>query len=167
MVLTALQTTAFFENASQMGLSNRTRTGSLQVEGIVDVADMAEWEDDDWDCWYENAKKPPKIQDPAAGAAVGDLINQVPFPVPVKSLKRLKLTSRLIRYYNATDRPLTAGNVKWLNVGRNFEIQRKALDKKAKEDTPSPPKMTQKMKIPKWNDNFRTFLSNRFGSREC
>ena len=167
MVLTAAQTTAFFEDAAQMGLPNRTRTGSLQAEGIVNPEDMAEWENTDWDVWADNAKKPPKIQDPAAGAAPGDLINQVPFTVPVKSLKRLKLTSRLIRHYIDTDRPLTVGNIKWLNVGKNFEIQRKALDAKAKEDKPSPPKMTQKMKIPKWNDNFVVHLSKMFGSRGC
>ena len=165
MVLTAANTTAFFENANQMGLSNRTRVDSLQAEGISEVIDMAEWEDDDWDQWYENCKRPPRIQDPAGQP--GTLINQVPFAVPVKSLKRLKVMSELVRYYVATDRALTPANIKWNDVGKNFEIQRKALDTKSKEDTPTVPKMTQKMKIPKWNDNFKVHCSKRFGARGC
>ena len=51
MVHTGNQITEFFEDAAQMGLSNRTRADSLQVEGVVSVDYMAEWEDEDWDNW--------------------------------------------------------------------------------------------------------------------
>ncbi len=132
MVFTALQTTAFFENAAQMGLTNRTRLQSLLPEGIAFVADLAEWEDDDWDQWYANCRRPPKIQDPAN---VDALIDVLPFPVPVKSLKRLKLASRLVRFYQSVDRDLTAANMRW-EVIKNFDEQKKALDEKAKETVP-------------------------------
>jgi hypothetical protein len=40
MPLTAAQTTAFFEDAAQMGIPNATVV-QLQVEGIVSVDDLA------------------------------------------------------------------------------------------------------------------------------
>ena len=41
MVPNGNQITALFEGSDQLGLSNRTRFYSLQVEGIVSVDDMA------------------------------------------------------------------------------------------------------------------------------
>ena len=46
MVFTAQQQTAFFEDNSQMGIINITRV-NLHNEEIADVADLADWEDDD------------------------------------------------------------------------------------------------------------------------
>ena len=51
MVLTSAQITSFFEDADQMGLTHRTRTLSLNAEGIITVGGLAEWKDDDWDQW--------------------------------------------------------------------------------------------------------------------
>ena len=44
MVLTAAQTTAFFESADQMGLPHGTVV-QMGAEGIVSVGDLAEWLD--------------------------------------------------------------------------------------------------------------------------
>ena len=41
MVFTVAQTTAFLEEAAQMGLSHRTRV-QLQVDGVNDTSDLAE-----------------------------------------------------------------------------------------------------------------------------
>ena len=89
MFLTASQTTKLFEEVSQMGLSNRTRVNYIQVEGVITVTDLSDWEDDYWYQWCLNFKKPDRIQDLAAGSAVGALINQLPFPVSASYLKRL------------------------------------------------------------------------------
>ena len=83
MVLTAGQTTAFFENDDQMGLGHLTTIDSLQQEGIDSVDSLAEWRDDDWDQWAKNCKRPDKIAD---AANPGALVDQVPFPLSVKSL---------------------------------------------------------------------------------
>ena len=98
MVLTTSQTTTFFEDKSQMSMSNRTQVDSLQLERILTAADLSDWEDDDQDQCCLNCKNPDRIQDPAAGAAVGDLINQVPFSVPVRFLNNLKIVSCIVRY---------------------------------------------------------------------
>ena len=63
MVLTSNQITALFKDAAQMGLSICTRDEFLQLEVIVSVYDMAEWEYEDWDNWCSNFKKPDQVPD--------------------------------------------------------------------------------------------------------
>ena len=46
-----------------MGLSNSTNTLSLVLEGIATVDDIADWDDNDWDQWNYNCKKPVRVQD--------------------------------------------------------------------------------------------------------
>ena len=94
MVLTTAQITYFFEDTDQMGLTHRTRTLSLNTEGIITVGELAEWKDDDWDQWKNNCKKPDRILDPENPA---NLIHQTTFAISVKSFKRLKAASELIR----------------------------------------------------------------------
>ena len=65
MVLSVAQVTSFFEDADQMGLTNRTHNLSLNTEGITTVVELAEWKDDDWDQCKNNCKKPDRIPDPA------------------------------------------------------------------------------------------------------
>ena len=110
IVLTAAQITTFFDDAYQMGLSNRTRVGSLNVEGIILVDDLAKWEDDDCYQCMISCNKPDRISDPINAA---QLIHQVPFPLLVKSLKRLKITSRMVCYYDSVSVDLTAPNLRW------------------------------------------------------
>ena len=93
MVLTANQITSFFEDADQMALKNRTRTNSLVAEGIVTVDELKEWDDDDWDQWASNCKRPDKISGPNNPAL---LIAVAPYPLSVKSLKCLKTASKLV-----------------------------------------------------------------------
>ena len=81
-----------------MSMSKRTQVDSLQAEGILTATNLSDWEDNDQDQCCLNCKNPDKIQDLSAGAAVGALINQVPFSVPVRFLKRLKIASRIVRF---------------------------------------------------------------------
>ena len=108
--MTDAQQVSFFEDADQMGPKHRTRVYSLDIEGIENVDDLSDWDDDDWYQWASNCKKIDRIQDPKNTA---NLIAQVPFPLSVKSLKRLKISSKLIRYYNSVSVTLTIINTKW------------------------------------------------------
>jgi hypothetical protein len=107
MVFTAPQQTLFFENATQMGLINRTRV-NLQTEGITDVSDLADWEDDDWDNWSSNSRSPPRIPDLTNA---GQQIYQAPYVISVTSLKRLKQASALVRYYISTNSAPSAADM--------------------------------------------------------
>ena len=61
MVLTGGQLTLFFEDANQMGLSNRTRL-HLQTEGITTPDDLVDFvTKDSWDPIVDNCKRPPQI----------------------------------------------------------------------------------------------------------
>ena len=61
------------------------------------------------------------IQDPAAGSAVGALINQLHFNVLVRSLKRLQIALRVVRYYNSVGRKLTEAKIRW-TLMHNFNV---------------------------------------------
>ena len=128
MAITVNQITSFFEDADQMGLEARTRTSSLNVEGITTIDDLGEWDDDDWDQWASNCKRPGSTRDPNNAAL---LIATVPYTLSVKSLKRLKLASKLVRYYESVSIVLTANNIRWV-VMKNFAIQKEAMLVKSK-----------------------------------
>lgn len=163
MVLTAGQTTAFFEDDDKMGLNNRTRVDSLDAEGISTVDDMAEWKDEDWDSWVVNCKKPDRIPDPANP---GQLIVQAPFPISVKSIKRLKAAARLVRYYNSIGVTLTPGNISWDTI-KNFELQRDAMDEDSKKRAPEVPKLNKNTTVAKWDDSFKVHVRKVYGAREA
>ena len=85
--------------------------------------ELAEWKDDDWDQWKNNCKKPNRILDPENPA---NIIHQIPFSFSVKSFKRLKVASELVRYYESVSNELTATKIRWAVI-ENYEIQRKAV----------------------------------------
>ena len=103
MVFTATQITAFFTEATHMGISART-SQALEDEGISTVADLHEWQDDEWDQFTQNCKHPPQIVDTNNAQ---DLINQPRFKVPVKSLKIWKESSDIFRFYYNVRRDLS------------------------------------------------------------
>ena len=137
MVFTAIQNTLFFTDAVKMGLSVRTRQ-ALVNEGISMADDLHEWEDDEWDQFASNYKQQTQIVDPNNANL---LINQSPFLVPVKYLKRLKEASRIARFYKAVGRPLSQQNMRWNHVIENYAIQKNAMEKMLKEDVPDVPKL--------------------------
>ena len=100
MVFTNTHITSFFEDAAQMGLSNRTRV-YIQGEGINHPSnDLQKFADKDaWDQIIENCKRPPQITN-----AAGALVNQQPFIFSAKSLMRLKIASKVVDYYARTSR---------------------------------------------------------------
>ena len=162
MVLTAAQTRTFFENDQQISLSRRTKD-DLISEGISSVEDLGEWDDNDWDAFAASCRKPEQIEDPANAR---NLINQAPFALPVKSLKRLKIASKLIRHYEAILMEPVADNVKW-NCLKSYDQQHKALlDKKKNSTLNSVPKLNKSTTVPRWMDSIRLHLRLVYGGRD-
>ena len=134
MILTAAQTTAFFENNDQMGIPHETLV-QLQHEGIQSVADFADFADFDKDSpqqLADNLRKPGgRIPDPNLDTAAGATIPTPAFTYGAKSQKRLAVACNFIRYYQTVGRDLTASNIQWNQVVSNLEIQwnRKHLKK--------------------------------------
>ena len=74
MVLTAAQTTAFFEAADQMGIPHATVI-QLQVEGMTSLPDLADFDKDTLQQLTDNLRKPGgRVPDPNPGTAPGATI---------------------------------------------------------------------------------------------
>jgi hypothetical protein len=112
MVFTNAQTTAFFEDALQMGIPNATRL-QLVTEGIVNVQDLEEFDEANLKQITENMRRPPGRVPVDPAHPLGPSIPTPPFEFGAKSIIRLKAASDIVRYYQTTGRTLTAPNMKW------------------------------------------------------
>ena len=165
MVLTAAQTTAFFENNDQMGIPHETMV-QMQQEGIHSVADLADFDKDSLQQLADNLRKPGgRIPDPNPNTAEGATLPTPPFTYGAKSQKRLAAACNLIRYCQTVGKDLTASNIPWNQVMSNFEIQWKALKERKDEDDPEVPKITKALPIIKWTEAFQDFLNRVIGVR--
>ena len=85
MVLTAAQTTAFFENPDQMGIPHEPMV-QMQQEGIQAVSDLADFEKQSLQQLADNLRKPGgRIPDPNPNAAPGATIPMPAFTYGAKS----------------------------------------------------------------------------------
>lgn len=136
----------------------------MQAEGIADVDDLGEFDKDGLANLADNLRRPPgRIPDPNGGGAT---IPTPAFVFGAKSQKRLKVACDLVRYYETVGRELTAANIRWFNVMKNFEIQWKALkERQDGDDTPDVPKVSKSLPIMKWTEAFQDFLRQVIGVR--
>ena len=149
MVLTNAQTQAFFSEAAQMGLEAAT-IAFLTTEGISTVNDLAEFSKDDIDNLAKSIRGDP------AGVVFG-----------IKSQKRLIVSSNLIRFYDLVGRPISASNLRWDTVGKNFDAVWKALEQKAEKDEPDVPKITKQVSVMKWATAFDDHLHACLGALQA
>lgn len=151
MVFTANQTTSFFRDDTQMHIPEAT-VAALAIEGISNVQDLEEFESDDFKQLVSNLRSP-----------TGD----GPYVLGAKSLKRLKVAAKAVRYYTAIGRDLTPGNMHYTNVLKNFDMQWNALEKRNDDDAPATPKITRSLKVPRWSESFRDFMHRVNGVRSA
>ena len=162
MFFIAAQQVSFQEDYYQMGFSNSTFTLSFILEDIASVDDLSDWDDDDWEKWNSNSKKSDRFQNPNNAA---NIIAQVPFKVPVNSLKRLNIASKLIRYYDSVSIVLSAANIRWM-VMNNFEIQRKYMVEKSKETKSDASKLVKNTTVANWKDSVKVRAAQVIGVRK-
>lgn len=164
MVLTAAQTAAFFQNAGQMGIPAAT-VAQLGNEGIDAVSDLADFDKTSLQQLADNLRRPGgRVPDPNPNAAAGATSPTPSFVFGAKSQKRLQVVcDDLVRYYQAVGRPLTAANLQWTHVMKNFEIQWKALKDRKDNDEPEVPKVTKALPIIKWSEAFNDFSNRAIG----
>jgi hypothetical protein len=115
MVMTVNQMRAFFENADQMAMPDATII-QLQAEGISTVDDLMDFDKETLQQVANNLRRP------GGGGA--------PLTFGAKSQLRLSVATNLVKYYSAIGRTLTAGNIQWISVMRNFKEQWQALKQK-------------------------------------
>ena len=120
MVLNAAQMTSFFESADQMGVQHDPVI-QLALEGIQTVDDLTDFDKEALQHMADNLRRPRgRVPNPDPGAAAGLTIPTPAFVFGAKSLKRLGIACELVRYYNTVGCDLTAANMRWNNVIKNF-----------------------------------------------
>ena len=180
MVLTQNQTTAFFTNADQMGIPVDTYN-QMANEGVSTVDDLGELGKEGFEQMVKNLRHPPgtvaqpgaqQQAAPAAAAAAVAAPAQAPMHIPTPafvfgaiSQERLKVSCALVKFYNTVGRDLTAANIQWDPVGKNFKHQWNALKGLKDKDAPDIPKITRSLTIMKWTEAFSDFLSRVVGTR--
>jgi hypothetical protein len=165
MVFTIAQTTAFFEAADQMGIPPDTRV-QLANEGIDAVSDLSDFDKDTLTQVADNLRRPGgRIANPDPNAPPGATIAQPPFVFGAKTQKRLLAACDMVRYYEMIDRELSASNMRWDPVIKNFTQQWKALKDRKDGEAPEVPKITKTLSIIKWTEAFTDFLHRKIGVR--
>lgn len=146
-----------------MALSARTYA-QLQAQGINSVYDLQEWVDSEWKQFAKTCSSPPQVQDP--NQAAGILLNQAPFDLSVKSLKRLKSASHYMRYLVTTGREPTPANMQWTTVLQNFDVEWVSILERADENAPTPPAHSSKEDPMQFVERFKVFLGSKTGARK-
>ena len=165
MVLTATQTTAFFEHVDQTGIPHVTML-QLQAEGITSVSDLADFNTTSLQQLVDNLRHPGgPVPDPNPAAQPGSTIPTPPFVFGAKSQRCIAVACDLVNYYKTVSRDLTAANLQWNTVMKNFDIQWTALKEKKGEDSPETPKISKALPVIKWMEAFQDFLNRKIGNR--
>ena len=165
MVLTAAQTTAFFEHVDQMGIPHVTVL-QLQAEGIPSVSDLADFNKDSLQQLADNLRHPDGcVPDPNPTAQPGSTIPTPPFVFGAKSQRRIAVACDLVNCYKTIGCELTAANLQWNTVMKNFDIQWTALKEKKGEDSPETPKISKVLPVIKWTEAFQDFLNRKIGNQ--
>ena len=167
MVWTNPQTLAFWTDAAQMGITQRT-LGQLQVEGFGDVDSLHELTDEGvMKQTLQNCKYPPHIQNPAAGAAMGDMIPQGPFVIGSRSLGRIRAACDAVEYHRLVGRSTSAQSMMWTRL-ENFKEQMAAMKVEIdSEDKLKLPLITKYLPIVPFLEAFDIYLDQVYGVRNC
>ena len=87
MVLSAVQSTAFFESPDQMGIPHATMV-QMQLQGVQSIADLGDFEKDSLQQLADNLRKPGgRIADPDPSAPAGATIPTPAFTYGANSKK--------------------------------------------------------------------------------
>ena len=165
MVLTATQTMAFFRDGDQMGIL-QVMVAQLQIEGITTISDLVDFEKETLQQMVDNLRKPEgRVPDPNPAAAAGATIPTPPFVFSAKLQHHLTVACELVWYYNTIGHDLSAGNMRWSNVMKNFEIQWKVLKECKEADDQDVPKISKSLPIMKWTEAFQDYLHRTIGVR--
>ena len=88
------------------------------------VADLADFDKDTLQQLVDNLRHPgERVLDPNRGAPPGSTIPTPPFVFGAKSQKHIDVPCDLVKYYTTVGHDLTAANLQWSTIMKNFKIQ--------------------------------------------
>ena len=170
VTLTNAQNNSFFENGPQMGLTAVQRT-RLAGEGLAQVADFEEFKEGQLEVAIRNLRTPiPGV--PAVVDADGNEVHPAIPPVPpciisARCALRLKVASIAYHYYENIGRNITAQNMNYTTVLKDFYQEYEAIITLSKEDRPDVPQLSKHQTPIKWMESFKDCLYRTFGVRMC
>ena len=103
--------------------------------------------------------------DPNPGAPAGATIPTPPFIFGAKSQKHIAVACNLVRFYATVGCDLTAANLQWNTVMKNFEVQWKVLKERKGDESPDVPKISKALPVIKWMEAFQDFPNKKIGNR--
>ena len=159
--LTRNQTKTFFRN--HIGVADNSVIEALSREGIDQLEDLVDFDDNAIKMVAENMRKPVgDMEDPDNPV---DRILIPPKHIGAKTVLRLQAAAKLFTFYEDIGRDLTVANVTW-KVIKAFKIENDALERRAKDDDePDVPKISKSLPILKWTVSFEDFLHRVLGVR--
>ena len=128
-----------------IGIPQRTLTYLGLNEDLSTIDQLIDFQDDEiWKMLTDNMRHPPMI--PALNAGVpdvvplvpaGTLVKQAPLVMSAKSLTRVRMAARLVKYYALITRELTADLMIWDRI-KSFDDQIKSIKEMIKDTTLEP-----------------------------
>ena len=167
---TPVQTTAFFENGPQMGLTNAERL-RLQAEGLTTINDFQDFKEDQLEQAIKNLRTAipgiPEVTDAAGNVVTAAVPPILPCLISARCALRLKVASIAFHYYSDIDRVPTPQNMNYTGVLRGFYTEWEAMKLLADEGRPDVPTLGKHVTPIKWMESFKDCLFRTFGVRSC
>ena len=108
----------------------------------------------------DNLRRPGgRVPDPNPAVQPGSTIPTPPFVFGAMSQGHIAVACNLVNYYRTVSHDLTAANLQWNTVMKNFDIQWTTLKEKKGEDSPDTPKISKVLPVIKWTEAFQDFLN--------
>ena len=161
MVLTANQVRAFFHADNHMAIPVATIVQLVQ-EGIEHPDNFQDFDKDFLADVANNLRNPEgRIPNPDPNAQEKATTSTQPFVFGAKSQKRMLEACEFVRFYETVERPITARNLLYCPVIRNFTQQWRALVDCKDVDVPKFPKVSKELPIIKYTEAFKDFLCRK------
>ena len=121
MVWNQIKTYFLFLDATQMGLPIAVQA-VLQLEGIIEVDDLLEFDDEQWKTVVSNLKNLASTTSASQPKSPPVLIQGISYAIGARYLSRLKVASEAGRYYDLIGRTTGPFNMAWTNLSY-FDFQ--------------------------------------------
>ena len=115
MVWTQLETDLFSLDATQMGLSIPVQA-ALQLEVIIEIDDLLEFDDDQWKTVVRNIKNMASTMSVDRPKSPPVPIRGISYAIGKISLSLLKVASEVGRYYDSIGRTTGPVNMAWTTL---------------------------------------------------
>ena len=160
MSFTNQQLTSFWENTTQMNLSDVQRD-RLAQEGLNLVTDFADFNEETLNDAFKNMKF-SQAGDPNA---VPPVLPVVGMPLGAQQKYRIHTARIAFKYLTDTSRPVTGQTMNYSTVLKDFRTEWDSIVKLEEQNNNDLPTISRELQIMQWQPAFVDHLSSVFGVR--